>query len=446
MNKRELDRALAYIEAVERGENRCTSHDRASSVVRISAMLKPGGPGRSTAGIRGSTPVPSPPSRANRPTATLSISYSHTGNFVARGLYNSRSKIRVRLYSWSPDSRSGRRLLPRPPGRPPSALRGSVLGLDGPGRACRLVFSEGDGLSGLTVDRYDRWLVVQFTALALAQRRDMLAELLVELAAAGRDLSAHRARHRPAGGPGAAGRSAVGPGSRRTSRHRGRRACASCVNLAEGQKTGFYLDQRDNRLAVARLAAGRRVLDAFCYTGGFGLHAARAGARAVLGVDVSEPALALGRAKCAAQWFGRACTFVRRDVFDQLQTLAAAGRALRPGRARSAEVCRGAQRGRGSAARLPAAADVWPCACLEPDGILVTCCCSGLITVVMLEDLLGPAGGRGTARDSDSRTPRAGPGSSGLGGLSGIALPEMPHQPRRPAELKPAADERGSRT
>src|SRR5438067_716973 len=67
------------------------------------------------------------------------------------------------------------------------------------------------------------------------------------------------------------------------------------VHLAEGQKTGFYLDQRDNRQAVARLAAGRRVLDAFCYSGGFGLHAARAGGREVLGLDVSEPALALAR-------------------------------------------------------------------------------------------------------------------------------------------------------
>ncbi len=71
------------------------------------------------------------------------------------------------------------------------------------------------------------------------------------------------------------------------------------VNLGEGQKTGFYLDQRDNRLAVAPLARGRRVLDAFCYSGGFGLHAAaRAGAtREVIGVDQSEPALHLGNRK-----------------------------------------------------------------------------------------------------------------------------------------------------
>ena len=73
------------------------------------------------------------------------------------------------------------------------------------------------------------------------------------------------------------------------------------VHLTEGQKTGFYLDQRDNRRAVAGYAEGRRVLDAFCYTGGFGLHAARAGAQSVVGVDKSEPALELARANVGAQ-------------------------------------------------------------------------------------------------------------------------------------------------
>ena len=96
------------------------------------------------------------------------------------------------------------------------------------------------------------------------------------------------------------------------------------VHLAEGQKTGFYLDQRDNRAAVARLAAGRRMLDCFCYTGGFGLHAVRAGARAVLGVDVSEPALALARRNAELNGLHH-LQFVRGDVFQQLDALVAAG-------------------------------------------------------------------------------------------------------------------------
>src|SRR5581483_7003553 len=97
------------------------------------------------------------------------------------------------------------------------------------------------------------------------------------------------------------------------------------VNLAEGQKTGYYLDQRDNRAAVARLCGGKRVLDAFCYTGGFGLYAARAGAAEVLGVDASEPALELARRNAAANGLGQV-SFVTADVFRHLGELAGAGR------------------------------------------------------------------------------------------------------------------------
>src|SRR5207248_11256446 len=105
------------------------------------------------------------------------------GNFVARGLYNSRSKIRVRLYSWSAETPLDREFF-RDRLTAALRLRGPMLGLDGPGKACRLVFSEADGLSGCTVDRYDRWLVVQFTALGLAMRRDLIADLLIELTGA----------------------------------------------------------------------------------------------------------------------------------------------------------------------------------------------------------------------------------------------------------------------
>ena len=104
---------------------------------------------------------------------------AHSGEFVARGLYNSRSKIRVRLYTWDAavdiDGPFFRDKLT-------AALRlRTALGLGGPGRACRLVFSEGDGLSGLTVDHYDRWLVVQFTALGLARRRELITDILLDI-------------------------------------------------------------------------------------------------------------------------------------------------------------------------------------------------------------------------------------------------------------------------
>jgi 23S rRNA (cytosine1962-C5)-methyltransferase len=308
---------------------------------------------------------------------------SSAGDFVARGLYNSQSKIRIRLYSWAPAVELDRAFFA---GRLQDAIRlRGLLGLDGPGWGCRLVFSEGDGLSGLTVDRYDRWLVVQFTALALARRRDLLAEVLVELLQpAGIYLRTERGIGLLEGlelhdGP-LWGEVPEGPVVVEEN------GVQFLVNLAEGQKTGFYLDQRDNRQAVARLAAGRRVLDAFCYTGAFGLHAARAGASAVLGVDQSGPALELARANARCNGLENV-EFVQDDVFDRLDALDRDGErfgliVLDPpkfARARHAveEALRAYRRLQARAVRL-----------LEPDGFLVTCCCSGLIAADMLEDVL----------------------------------------------------------
>src|SRR5581483_3895898 len=105
---------------------------------------------------------------------------SSAGNFVARGLYNSKSKIRVRLYSWSDQAPLDDAFF-RARLEEALHLRRDILGLVGPAKACRLVFSESDGLSGCAVDSFDRWLVVQFTGLGLAQRREQLADILVDL-------------------------------------------------------------------------------------------------------------------------------------------------------------------------------------------------------------------------------------------------------------------------
>ncbi len=306
-----------------------------------------------------------------------------TGNFVARGFYNSKSKIRVRLYSWDSDTQLDQAFFR---GRLESAIRlRDDLGLHGPGRACRLVFSEGDGLSGLTVDRYDRWLVVQFTAVGMAQRREMLADLLLELTGAdGIYLRTERGIGQLEGlelhdGP---LRGTLPAEPLRIDED----GIQFLVNLGEGQKTGFYLDQRDNRRAVARLATGRRVLDAFCYSGGFGLHAARAGAREVVGVDQSEPALHLANENARLNGLTNV-SFVGADVFDHLTALVGQNEkfgliVLDPpkfARARNAvdEALRGYRRLQALALRI-----------LEPDGFLVTCCCSGLITAAMLKQLL----------------------------------------------------------
>jgi 23S rRNA (cytosine1962-C5)-methyltransferase len=309
---------------------------------------------------------------------------SHERAFVARGLYNSQSKIRVRLYSWSPDVSLDKAFF-RSKIASAIRLRHNVLGLSGSLEACRLVFSEADGLSGCIVDRYGRWLVVQFTSLALAQRREIFVESLVEmLQPEGIYLRTERGIGKLEGldlqdGP-LWGQIPYEPVI--IEEH----GLRFHVHLAEGQKTGFYLDQRDNRLAVSRIAHGRRLLDAFCYTGGFALHAAKAGATEVTGIDVSESAIALARSNAQLNEISNV-RFERADVFDSLTALVQRGEkydliVLDPpkfARNRNAveEALRGYRRLYLMALRL-----------LNADGILASCCCSGLISPAMLAGLL----------------------------------------------------------
>jgi 23S rRNA (cytosine1962-C5)-methyltransferase len=309
--------------------------------------------------------------------------YSHAGTFIARGVYNSRSKIRVRLYSWSRDTALDEAFF-RQRIQAAIRLRSDILGLCHPGQACRLVFSEADGLSGLIVDQYDRWLALQVTSLGMALRMGLFVAILKEaLQPEGIYLRTERGIGKLEGlelqdGP------LWGeiPESPISIEENGLRFA---VNLAEGQKTGFYLDQRDNRRTVGKLAKGRRVLDAFCYTGGFSVYAARAGASSVMGVDVSAPAIALAEKNCELNGCANV-SFVRNDVFLHLETLFEAGErfgliVLDPpkfARARDSveDALQGYRRIQTLALRL-----------LEPNGLVVTCCCSGLINMEMLEAL-----------------------------------------------------------
>ncbi|MDH5761294.1 MAG: class I SAM-dependent methyltransferase, partial [Gemmatimonadota bacterium] len=215
------------------------------------------------------------------------------GTFVARGLYNGRSQVRVRLYAWDPvplDEEFFRARIAAA-----LDLRNRTLGLGDPEGACRVVFSEGDGLSGLTVDRYGDYLAVQFTSLALARRQEMILDVLEEaLRPRGIVLRTEKGIREEEGL------------ELRDGVVRGDvpeepfpivdEGLSFLVDLRTGQKTGYYLDQRVNRVRTASYASGRTVADVCTYTGGFALRAAAGGALSVVGVDRSEPALELARA------------------------------------------------------------------------------------------------------------------------------------------------------
>ena len=311
---------------------------------------------------------------------------THDGKFVARGLWNSASRLRVRLYTFAAEVTLDDALW-RARLESAVALRRS-LGLDARDGAARLVNSEGDDLSGLVVDRYGDYLAVQVTALAMARRLDTLSAALTDLVAprgillrgADRGLAKLEGLQLP--DRLLCGTAPDGPIFVRE------HGLTFGVDLTEGQKTGYYLDQRDNRQAAARYARGRRVLDMFCYSGGFAVACAVTGAaRSVLAVDGSSRATAL--AKANAELNGAANVAVETaDAFEKLDALRAAGERFGmvildpPKFARSRATAEDALRAYHRINRV--GVDL-----LEPGGILVTCSCSGSVSRDAFLEMLG---------------------------------------------------------
>ncbi len=298
------------------------------------------------------------------------------GKFVARGIFNGHSRIRVRLYTWDNTEALDETLWK-------TRLRTAIelrrqMGLDQADGAARLVFSEADALSGLVVDRYAEWLAIQVTGLGMARRLDEICALLTELthprgifirtekgvaAAEGIELRDGLYQGEAPRGPAFIVENGLRYG----------------IDLAEGQKTGFYLDQRDNRRAAAAYCRDRRVLDLFCYSGAFGLNAAVHGAaREVLGIDTSQKAVALASANAELNGVKNA-RYEALDCFKALAGLAANRERFgvvivdppKFTRNRNAvdEALRAYHRLNRQAVEV-----------LEPGGILVTCSCSGHVT------------------------------------------------------------------
>jgi 23S rRNA (cytosine1962-C5)-methyltransferase len=237
----------------------------------------------------------------------------------------------------------------------------------------RLAHAEADGLPGLIVDRFAGILVLQCNAAGIARFEPLIVEVLDTLLAPEvvvlRNDSPARAIEGLIPETRLAKGTVGGP-------------VVVCENSSEfladplaGQKTGWFFDQRDNRRFVAALAHGARVLDLYCFNGGFSVQAARSGAAAVLGIDRSEPALALAAASAERNRVGESCKFHRGEAFGEAARLAAAGErfdiviADPPAFAKSRKDVPAALRGYRKLARLAASVTA-------PGGILFLACCS----------------------------------------------------------------------
>lgn len=301
---------------------------------------------------------------------------THDGNFVARGLWNPDSRIRVRLYAFSASAQLDEAFWRERIQRAVAMRR--LLGLDDRAGSARLINSEGDDLSGLIVDRFSDWLCVQFTARAMHCRMELICDLLEEAVRPAGILlrSAERGLGKLEGMQVTDGlvRGRLPDGPVFLNEHGMRFG----VDLSEGQKTGFYLDQRDNRQAAAQLAGGRRVLDMFCYSGGFSVACAKAGAASVLAVDGSAKATALAEANANLNGTA-AITVETADAFKKLDALAAAGERFGMVILDPPKFARN-RSSHGEALRAYHRINRQGVDLLEPGGILVTCSCSGSVT------------------------------------------------------------------
>jgi len=315
------------------------------------------------------------------------ILLSDKGEFIAHGLYNPNSNIRVRLYSWAEaetldDSLWTSRL------EQAVTLREEVGLLENfETSGCRLVFSESDQLSGLTIDRYGAWFLVQFSSLALSQKQDLIIGFLkARFPAKGIWLRTEKGM-REAEGLEISDQLLDGeePPAHFFLEENGIRYGMSMVT---GQKTGFYLDQRENRLAAARYLKNHRTLELHCYTGAFALNAIIHGqAQSVLSFDSSQSAIDQATANAELNGIGNRIRFQTGKAYAVLEQFKAEGEQFDsiildpPKMARHRSGVKQALKGYFSLNRL--AFDV-----LKPGGILITCSCSGLISQVEFQQML----------------------------------------------------------
>ena len=261
----------------------------------------------------------------------LADAVSEKGKYLGTGFVSRSSKIRLRLVSRNANDRFDEAFWKR---RIQYAwdYRKTVMGSDI--SCCRVIFGEADGFPGLTVDRFSDILVTQTLSVGMERIKPMLFPLLAQVLredhqqirgiyerndVAIRALEGMQQNKGWFPLPGE-----TDPGQTVTE------ICENGINYSvdveNGQKTGFFLDQKYNRLAVAKLARGRRVLDCFTHTGSFALNAAMGGAEHVTAVDVSASAIEMAKANARRNGLSEKMDFLVADVFDLLPELAAKGK------------------------------------------------------------------------------------------------------------------------
>jgi 23S rRNA (cytosine1962-C5)-methyltransferase len=292
----------------------------------------------------------------------------HRGAFLGRAYVNRHSLICARLLTRGRDEVDGAFFVKRL--ERAKRLRDAVY----PGEAAvRLVYGESDQLPGLVVDRYGDWLAVQVLTLGMERRLPELRPALEKVFAPRGAVLVADSPLRTLEGLEQRRERWWGDVPERIEVPVG--GFTLEVDLLHGQKTGLFLDQRENRKRAEARAQGRVALDVFCYQGEWSMHLARGGATSVLAIDSSEPALALARANVERNGFADRVEFLRMDAFDILRRLEREGRRFGivvmdpPALIKSRRAVAAGAKAYREHNRLAMSL-------LEEEGILVTCSCS----------------------------------------------------------------------
>lgn len=319
-----------------------------------------------------------------RPGDTIEVR-SGDGEFLALAAYSPHSQIRARAWAWSEVEIAPSFFEKRVED---AAAARSAMGIDAVSDGMRLLHAEADGLPGVIADRYGETVVVQLLSAGADRWREAIADALCGLPGVRRVWERSDADARELEGLKPRSgllRGAPLPGAPMIEEH----GLTFKVEVDAGHKTGFYLDQRDNRLLLRSLAAGKDVLDCFSYTGGFTLNALRGGAKSVMAIDSSGLALDSARANAKLNALPDA-EWLEGDVFQTLRRLRDQGRTfdlivLDP--PKLAPTAAHAER----AARAYKDVNLFAFKMLRPGGHLMTYSCSGGVSPDLFQKIVAGA-------------------------------------------------------
>ena len=323
-----------------------------------------------------------------RPGDTVDV-VSHEGRPLARAAWSPASQIRARVWSFDPAEPIDHAFFKRRVAA--SVARRTALPELAGQQGLRLIHAESDGLPGVVADRYGDTVVVQLTTAGADKWRSAIADSLHKATGCACIYERSDVEVRKLEGlePVTGWLHGIAPDDEIVIEENG---VKMTVDIVGGHKTGFYLDQRDNRRRVAELARERRVLNCFCYTAGFSLQALAGGAREVVSVDSSGPALATAQRNLALnpQLDKSRALWREADVFAELRTLRAAGEhydlvILDP--PKFAHTAAHAER----AGRAYKDINLQALQLLAPGGLLMTYSCSGGVSAELFQKIVAGA-------------------------------------------------------